>query len=77
MIKEYWVHWERETHGSLQAEAVAKQAEEERRKKTRTQMGLSENWGGGGGVPYLGVLIIRVLLFRVLDEGSLFSATPK
>ena len=27
-------------------------------------------------VPYLGVLIIRILLFRVLDLGSLFSETP-
>ena len=29
------------------------------------------------GVPYFGVLIIRILLFRVLYEGSLFSKTPK
>ena len=28
-------------------------------------MGVSEN-RGGGGVPYFGVLIIRILLFRVL-----------
>ena len=26
-------------------------------------MGVSENWGGG--VPYFGVLIIGILLFRV------------
>ena len=31
-------------------------------------MGVSENWG----VPYFGVLIIRVLLFGVLYLGSLF-----
>ena len=29
------------------------------------------------GVPYLGVLIIRILLFRVLYESPLFSETPK
>ena len=28
------------------------------------------------GVPYLGVLIIRILLFRVLYKGPLFSETP-
>ena len=28
------------------------------------------------GVPYLGVLIIRILLFRVLYQGPLFSETP-
>ena len=28
-------------------------------------------------VPYLGVLIIRILLFRVLYWGPLFSETPK
>ena len=28
------------------------------------------------GVPYLGVLIIRILLFRVLYSGPLFSETP-
>ena len=31
--------------------------------------------GGGGGVPYFGVLIIRILLFRVLYWGPLFSET--
>ena len=29
------------------------------------------------GVPYFGVLIIRILLFRVLYRGPLFSETPK
>ena len=29
------------------------------------------------GVPYFGVLIIRILLFRVLYQGPLFSETPK
>ena len=29
------------------------------------------------GVPYFGVLIIRILLFRVLNFGPLFSETPK
>ena len=29
------------------------------------------------GVPYFGVFIIRILLFRVLDEGPLFSEIPK
>ena len=29
------------------------------------------------GVPYFGVLIIRILLFRVLYWGPLFSETPK
>ena len=29
-----------------------------------------------GGIPYFGVLIIRVLLFRVLQEGSLFRKLP-
>ena len=28
------------------------------------------------GVPYFGVLIIRILLFRVVCEGPLFSETP-
>ena len=28
------------------------------------------------GVPYFGVLIIRILLFRVLHLGPLFSETP-
>ena len=28
------------------------------------------------GVPYFGVLVIRILLFRVLHEGPLFSETP-
>ena len=28
------------------------------------------------GVPYLGVLTIRILLFRVLYWGPLFSETP-
>ena len=28
------------------------------------------------GVPYIGVLIIRILLFRVLCEGPIFSETP-
>ena len=28
------------------------------------------------GVPYFGVLIIRILLFRVLYQGPLFSETP-
>ena len=28
------------------------------------------------GVPYFGVLIIRILIFRVLYEGPLFSETP-
>ena len=27
-------------------------------------------------VPYFGVLIIRILLFRVLYQGPLFSETP-
>ena len=35
------------------------------------QMGVSEIRG-----PYFGVLIIRILLFRVLDWGPLFSETP-
>ena len=35
-------------------------------------LGVSEN----GGVPYFGVLIIRILLFRVLYWGPLFSETP-
>ena len=35
-------------------------------------MGLSKN----KGVPYFGVLIIRILLLRVLHEGPLFSETP-
>ena len=34
-------------------------------------MGVSENRG-----TYLGVLIIRILLFRVLCYGPLFSETP-
>ena len=29
------------------------------------------------GVPNFGVLIIRILLFRVLYSGPLFSETPK
>ena len=29
------------------------------------------------GVPYLGVLIIRILLFGVLSWGHLFSETPR
>ena len=29
------------------------------------------------GVPYFGVLIIRILLFKVLYSGPLFSETPK
>ena len=28
------------------------------------------------GVPYFGVFIIRILLFRVLFSGPLFSETP-
>ena len=28
------------------------------------------------GVPYFGVLIIRILLFKVLHQGPLFSETP-
>ena len=36
-------------------------------------MGVSENWG----VPYFGVLIIRILLFRVPYDCPLFSETPK
>ena len=28
------------------------------------------------GAPYFGVLIIRILLFRVLDVGPLFSEIP-
>ena len=28
------------------------------------------------GVPYFGVLIVRILLFRVLYQGPLFSETP-
>ena len=28
------------------------------------------------GVPYFGVLIIRILLFRVLYQGPIFSETP-
>ena len=28
------------------------------------------------GVPYFGVLIVRILLFRVLHQGPLFSETP-
>ena len=28
------------------------------------------------GVPYFGVLLMRILLFRVLNEGPLFSETP-
>ena len=35
-------------------------------------MGVSEKLG----VPYFGVLFIRILLFRVLDQGPLFSETP-
>ena len=35
------------------------------------QMGVSEN-----RVPYFGVLIIRILLFRVQEKGPLFSETP-
>ena len=35
-------------------------------------MGVSEN----GGIPYFGVLIVRVLLFRALYKGPLFSETP-
>ena len=35
-------------------------------------MGVSENWG----TPYFGVLRIRILLFRVLYLGPLFSETP-
>ena len=38
-------------------------------------MGVSEN--KGGEVPYFGVRIIRILLFRVLYLGPLFSATPR
>ena len=30
-----------------------------------------------GGVPYSGVLILRILLFRVLCKGPLFSVTPR
>ena len=36
------------------------------------QMGVSEN----RGYLILGVLLIRILLFRVLHEGSLFRETP-
>ena len=28
------------------------------------------------GVPYFGVLIMRILLFTVLNKGPLFSETP-
>ena len=35
-------------------------------------MGVSNN----KGVPYFGVLIMRILLFRVLHWGPLFSETP-
>ena len=35
-------------------------------------MGVSEI----GGVPYFGVLILRILLFRVLYLGPEFSETP-
>ena len=35
-------------------------------------MGVSEN----RGIPYFGVLMIRILLFRVLYWGPLFSETP-
>ena len=35
-------------------------------------LGVSEN----EGVPYLGVLIIRILLFRLRHEGALYSQTP-
>ena len=31
----------------------------------------------GVSVPYFGVLTIRILLFRVLYSGPLFSETPK
>ena len=34
-----------------------------------SEMGVSEN----EGVPYFGVLIIRILLFRVENEGYLIS----
>ena len=36
-------------------------------------MGVSEN----EGVPYFGVLKIKILLFRVLYLGALFSETPR
>ena len=35
-------------------------------------MGVSEN----KGIPYFGVLIIRILLIRILYEGPLFWETP-
>ena len=35
-------------------------------------MGVSKNMG----VPYFGVLIIRILLLRTLFKGPLFSETP-
>ena len=38
----------------------------------KQDLGASEN----RGVPYFGVLTIRILLFRVLYEGPLFSETP-
>ena len=37
---------------------------------------LSNMVENGGGVPYFGVLIIRILLFRVLYWGPLFLETP-
>ena len=40
-------------------------------------MGPPDTWGFPKmGVPYSGVLIIRILLFRVLYWGPLFSETP-
>ena len=38
-------------------------------------MGVSENLGGGGGTLFE-VLIIRILLFRVLQYITLCSETP-
>ena len=43
-------------------------------KQLLLRFGTFRKWGGG--VPYLGVLIIRILLFRVPYYGPLFSETP-
>ena len=46
----------------------------------RLEVSVMKDLGCGSfpnlGVPYFGVLIIRILLFRVLYKGPLFSETP-
>ena len=60
--------WQTVDTGHLVA-LVGVSPQDEAETETGTVMGLSEN----KGVPYFGVLILRILLFRVLYLGLLFS----